>query len=177
MTGSNQSGGQALDVSQEECAVGKHQQVGDQDREELHFTATSQLILDGPLRAEMNCINQANTHVCMYVYVLGQWYTIPIEVWHSTVHINQTPKWAGCHYNTTLVINFTESAKSSHVGMHFYGKTLPQKPTKQATMHTRRHAQTTHISQHDAFTTYLPSLHLSNHTLPMMSSYMRWEWR
>ena len=33
-------------------------------------------------------------------------------------------------------------------------KTLPQKPTKQATMHTRRHAQTTHISQHDAFNFY-----------------------
>ena len=29
---------------------------------------------------------------------------------------------------------------------------------------TRRHAQTTHISQCDAFTAYLPSLHLSNHT-------------
>ena len=57
-----------------------------------------------------------------------------------------------------------KSAKTSHVGMHFQQKTLPQKPTKQATMHTRRHAQPTHTSQRDAFTTYLPSLHLSNHT-------------
>ena len=62
-----------------------------------------------------------------------------------------------------------KSAKTSHVGMHFQQKTLPQKPTKQATMHTRRHAQPTHTSQRDAFTTYLPSLHLSNHTPPMMS--------
>ena len=48
--------------------------------------------------------------------------------------------------------------------MHFQQKTLPQKPTKQATMRTRRHAQPTHTSQCNAFTTYLPSLHLSNHT-------------
>ena len=57
-----------------------------------------------------------------------------------------------------------KSAKTGHVGMHFQQKTLPQKSTKQATMHTGRHAQTTHTSQRDAFTTYLPSLHLSNHT-------------
>ena len=54
--------------------------------------------------------------------------------------------------------HFSKSAKTSHVGMHFQQKTLPQKPTKQATMHTGRHAQTTHTSQRDAFTTYLPSL-------------------
>ena len=29
------------------------------------------------------------------------------------------------------------------LGMHFHRKTLPQKPTKQATMHTGRRAQTT----------------------------------
>ena len=48
--------------------------------------------------------------------------------------------------------------------MHFHQKTIPQKPTKQATMHTGRHAQTTHTSQRNAFTAYLPSLHLSNYT-------------
>ena len=31
--------------------------------------------------------------------------------------------------------------------MHFHQKTLPQKPMKQATMHTTMHAQTTHIVQ------------------------------
>ena len=59
---------------------------------------------------------------------------------------------------------FPESAKTSHVGMHFQQKTLPQKPRKQVTMHTGRRAQATHTSQRDAFTAYLPSLHLSNHT-------------
>ena len=54
--GSNQSSGQALDVTQEECAVDKCQQVGGEDREELHFTSSSQLIPDGSLRAEMNRI-------------------------------------------------------------------------------------------------------------------------
>ena len=48
--------------------------------------------------------------------------------------------------------------------MHFHQKTIPQKPMKQATMHTGRHAQTTHTSQRNAFTAYLPSLHLSNYT-------------
>ena len=47
--------------------------------------------------------------------------------------------------------HFPKSAETSHVGMHYQRKTLPQKPTKQATMR-------------DAFTAYLPSLHLSNHT-------------
>ena len=42
------------DVSQEQCTVGKHQQVGDEDREELHLTSTGQLILDGSLRAEIH---------------------------------------------------------------------------------------------------------------------------
>ena len=60
--------------------------------------------------------------------------------------------------------NFTKSAKTTHVGMHFHQKTIPQKPTKQATMHTGRYAQTTHTSQRNAFTAYLPSLHLSNYT-------------
>ena len=59
--------------------------------------------------------------------------------------------------------HFPKSAKTSHVGMHFQQKTLPQKPMKQATMHTGRRAQTTHTSQRDVFTAYLPSLHLSNH--------------
>ena len=45
--------------------------------------------------------------------------------------------------------------------MLYQQKTLPQKAMKQATMHTGRHAQTTHTSQRDAFTAYLPSLHLS----------------
>ena len=48
--------------------------------------------------------------------------------------------------------------------MHSHQKTIPQKPTKQATRHTGRCAQTTHTSQRNAFTAYLPSLHLSNHT-------------
>ena len=48
--------------------------------------------------------------------------------------------------------------------MHFHQKTIPKKPTKPATMHTGRHAQTTHTSQRNAFTAYLPSLHLSNYT-------------
>ena len=30
--------------------------------------------------------------------------------------------------------------------MHFHHKTLPQKPMKQATVHTGRHVQTTHIT-------------------------------
>ena len=41
--------------------------------------------------------------------------------------------------------------KTSHVGMDFHQKTLPQKPMKQATMHTAMHAQTTHTSQRNAF--------------------------
>ena len=40
----------------------------------------------------------------------------------------------------------------------------PQKPMKQATIHIAMHAQTTHTSQRNAFTAWLPSLHLSNHT-------------
>ena len=59
--------------------------------------------------------------------------------------------------------------KTPHVGMHSHQKTIPQKPTKQATRHTGRCAQTTHTSQRNAFTAYLPSLHLSNHTSPMMN--------
>ena len=57
-----------------------------------------------------------------------------------------------------------KKCKNHYVGMHFTKKTIPQKPTKQATMHTGRHAQTTHTSQRNAFTAYLPSLHLSNYT-------------
>ena len=40
-----------------------------------------------------------------------------------------------------------KSTKTSHAGMHFHRKTLPQKPTKQVTMHIAMHAQTTHTSQ------------------------------
>ena len=40
---------------------------------------------------------------------------------------------------------FTKSAKTSHVGMHFQQKTLPQKPTKQATMHTHRKVCTDYL--------------------------------
>ena len=43
-----------------------------------------------------------------------------------------------------------KSAKTSQVGMHFHQKPLPQKPTKQATMHIAVHAHTTHTSQHNA---------------------------
>ena len=39
-----------------------------------------------------------------------------------------------------------KSTKTSHAGMHFHRKTLPQKPTKQVTMHIAMHAQTTHTS-------------------------------
>ena len=35
-----------------------------------------------------------------------------------------------------------KSAKTSHVGMHFHKKKLPQKPMKQAAMHTTTHAHT-----------------------------------
>ena len=59
---------------------------------------------------------------------------------------------------------FPKSAETSHIGMHYQQKTLPQKPTKQATMHTGNRTQTTHTSQRDAFTAYLPSPLLSNHT-------------
>ena len=49
---------------------------------------------------------------------------------------------------TIVIFKVTEKGlcqkvqKTSHVGMH-YPKTLPQKPMKQATMHTRRHAHIT----------------------------------
>ena len=44
-------------------------------------------------------------------------------------------------------------------------RTLPQKPMEQTTVHSGgMHKLLTHTSQHDAFTAYLPSLHLSNHT-------------
>ena len=43
-----------------------------------------------------------------------------------------------------------KSAKTSQVGMHFHQKPLPQKPSKQATMHIAVHAHTTHTSQHNA---------------------------
>ena len=52
--------------------------------------------------------------------------------------------------------HFPKSANTSHVGMHFHQKIIPQKPMKQATMHTGRPAQTTHTSQADAFIVYLP---------------------
>ena len=60
--------------------------------------------------------------------------------------------------NKLQKMHFPKSAKTSHVGMLYQQKTLPQKAMKQATMHTGRHAQTTHTSQRDAFTAYLPSL-------------------
>ena len=47
---------------------------------------------------------------------------------------------------------YKKSAKTRDVGMYFHQKTLPQKPMKQAIVHTTMHAQTTHTSQCNAFT-------------------------
>ena len=52
---------------------------------------------------------------------------------------------------TSYKKHLPKSAKTSHVGMDFHQKTLPQKPMKQATMHIAMHAQTTHISQRNTF--------------------------
>ncbi len=54
--------------------------------------------------------------------------------------------------------HFAKSAKTSHVGMHFHQKTLPQKAMKQVTMHIAMHAQTTHTSQRNAFALILQRL-------------------
>ena len=81
---------------------------------------------------------------------------VPIHVHHPQTSSFPTP----CAFTPTHLLpppknapkQVTEKAlcqkvqKTSHVGMHFHPKTLPQKPMKQATMYTRRHAQTTHIT-------------------------------
>ena len=47
--------------------------------------------------------------------------------------------------------HFTKKCKTGHVGMHFRQNTLAQKTTKQVSIHTGRHEQTTHTSQRNAF--------------------------
>ncbi len=56
----------------------------------------------------------------------------------------------------TFASSLPKSAKISHVGMHFHQKTLPQKPMKQAAMHTHTPAH------HSAMPSYHPYLFFCN---------------
>ena len=73
------------------------------------------------------------------------------------------------HYSQVTEKALSKKCKNQSCRDALPAKNTSPKTTKQATMHTGRRAQTTHTSQRDAFTAYLPSLHLSNHTSPMIS--------
>ena len=63
------------------------------------------------------------------------------------LHVPPPKKLPGTSYRKVLC---PKSAKTSHVGITSTKKLFPQKPIKQATMHTAMHAHTIHTSQCNA---------------------------
>ena len=87
------------------------------------------------------------TNVFNYIDIMQE-PVIRLRLYPATP-LNGVGARSGCLITITSYRKSTlpKSTKTSHAGMHFHHKTLPQKPTKQATVHIAMHAHTTYTSQ------------------------------
>ena len=79
----HQNGGQATDVSKEEGDVEEHEDVADENGEDVCLTLTVQLIFKGSLRGEVRI---SIAHYLLNVHV--HYCTLPVLNWHVCTQLH-----------------------------------------------------------------------------------------